>query len=114
LVDVDGDGAPEVLMTSDTGDAGLTLQVFKLTGGHWREIGELSAVCADSVAALRAGRAKLVAKTGVDVEVAGRRLALVRSTDPATCSTPAQAPSLSQAAAAKVSPVSHGADKPER
>lgn len=79
MLDIDGDGAPEVLLTEETGAAGATLDVYKQSGGRWSEIGQLYAVCADSVAALRAGQVKLVPKTGVDVELAGRRLTLIPS-----------------------------------
>jgi hypothetical protein len=79
VLDIDGDGTPEVLLTQETGAAGVMLDVYKQSGGRWSELGQLYAVCADSVAALRAGRVKLVSRTGVDVELAGRRLALVPS-----------------------------------
>ena len=79
VLDIDGDGAPDVLLTPETGASGVTLQVYKQSGGRWSEIGEIYAVCADSVAALRAGQLKLVPRIGVDVELAGRRLTLVPS-----------------------------------
>jgi hypothetical protein len=85
VLDVDGDGAPEVLLTQETGAAGLTLQVYKDAGGRWSEIGELYAMCADSVAALRAGKLQLAPKTGVDVLLAGRRLSVIPSTDSTRC-----------------------------
>jgi hypothetical protein len=79
VIDIDGDGAPEVLLTQETGAAGISLDVYKQSGGRWSEIGQLYAICADSVAALRAGQVKLVPKIGVDVELAGRRLTLTPS-----------------------------------
>jgi len=91
VVDIDGDGAPEVLITADTGAAGVTLEVYKQIEGRWVRIGDLNAVCADSVAALRAGQVKLVPRTGVDVELAGRRLSLIPSVN-ADC-PPSQPPS---------------------
>ena len=77
VLDVDGDGAPEVLLTPETGAGGVALEVYKQLGGRWNDVGELRAECPDSVTALRAGQAKLVPRTGVDVELAGRRLMLV-------------------------------------
>jgi len=72
LADVDGDGAPDVLLTSQTGDAGLGLDVFKLAAGRWKRIGELDVACADQVTALRAGKLTLAPRTGVDVVLSGR------------------------------------------
>ncbi len=79
VLDIDGDGAPEVLLTQETGATGLTLDVFKQSGGRWSDIGQLFAACADSVAALRADEVKFAPKTGVDLELAGRRLTLIPS-----------------------------------
>jgi hypothetical protein len=79
VLDIDGDGAPEVMLTQETGSGGLTLDVYKQSSGRWSEIGQLQAVCPDSVAALRAGQVKVVPRTGVDVELAGRRLMLIPS-----------------------------------
>ncbi len=74
VVDIDGDGAPEVLLTGETGAAGLGFEVFKRdTAGVWTDIGELNAPCAEEVAALRAGQVKLVPRTGLDIELAGHR-----------------------------------------
>jgi hypothetical protein len=87
VLDIDGDGAPEVLLTPETGAAGVTLEVYKQAGGRWSDMGELNAVCADSVAALRKGQVKLVPRTGVDLELAGRRLMLVPSVN-ADCPAP--------------------------
>jgi len=81
VMDIDGDGAPEVLLTPETGAAGVALQVYKQSGGRWNEIGEFYAVCADTVAALRGGQVKLIPRTGVDLELAGRRLTLSPSAD---------------------------------
>jgi hypothetical protein len=103
VLDIDGDGAPEVLLTQETGAAGVTLDVYKQSGGRWSDIGQLYAVCADSVAALRAGQVKLVPKTGVDVELAGRRLTLTPSAN-MDCG-----PAAPAAKAAK--PVVHGAPR---
>jgi hypothetical protein len=72
LVDIDGDGVAEVLLTTQTGDAGVNLDAFKLTGGAWKRIGELDVACADQVAALRAGQVNLARQKGVDVMLAGR------------------------------------------
>jgi len=72
LVDIDGDGVDEVLLTSQTGDAGLNLDAFRLAGGTWKRVGELDVACADQVAALRAGQAKTAPRTGLDVILAGR------------------------------------------
>ena len=111
LLDVDGDGAAEVLLTPETGDAGLTLEVYKQSGGRWSDIGQIDVVCADSVAALRAGQLKLVPRAGVDVELAGRRLMLIPSSDPSACDSASPSP---HPAAAKVSPVSQAGANPER
>jgi hypothetical protein len=93
VVDIDGDGAPEVLLTPETGAAGVALQVYKQSGGRWNEIGEFYAVCADTVAALRAGQVKLIPRTGVDLELAGRRLTLSPSADADCPATPPTASS---------------------
>ena len=92
VLDIDGDGAPEVLLTQETGATGLTLDVFKQSGGRWSDIGQFYAACADSVAALRAGQVKFAPKTGVDLELAGRRLTLIPSAN-IDCGPPPPAPS---------------------
>jgi hypothetical protein len=92
VLDIDGAGAPEVLLTTETGAAGVTLEVYKQSGGRWSDIGELNAVCADSVAALRNGQVKLVPRSGADLELAGRRLTLVPSVDADCPAPPASAP----------------------
>jgi hypothetical protein len=102
VVDVDGDGVPEVLLTGETGDAGIGLEVFKRNGaGVWTDIGELNAPCAEEVAALRAGQVKVVPRTGVDVELAGHRrdVALPLTQDCAPAAPPAASPAASNAAA---------------
>jgi len=81
-----------VLLTTETGAAGVTLEVYKQSGGRWSDIGELNAVCADSVAALRNGQVKLVPRSGADLELAGRRLTLVPSVDADCPAPPAQRP----------------------
>jgi hypothetical protein len=91
VADIDGDGALEVLLTPETGAAGVTLNVYKDVDGRWTDIGQLYAVCADEVAALRTGQVKLMPRTGVDVELAGRRLTLAPSAN-ADC-PPSQLPS---------------------
>jgi hypothetical protein len=74
VLDIDGDGVPEVLLTGETGDAGIGLEVFKQRAtGLWADIGELNAPCEEEVAALRSGQVKLVPRTGVDVDLAGHR-----------------------------------------
>jgi len=98
-------------LTPETGDAGLTLEVYKQSGGRWSDIGQIDVVCADSVAALRAGQLKLVPRAGVDVELAGRRLMLIPSSDPSACDSASPSP---HPAAAKVSPVSQAGANPER
>jgi len=117
VLDIDGDGAPEVLLTPETGAGGVMLEVYQQSGGRWRDIGELNAVCADSVAALRAGQLKLVPKSGVDVELAGRRLTLVPSTN-GDCAPPQPDSDAGkthvEGNVIHVSPSSHGADMPER
>jgi hypothetical protein len=118
VLDIDGDGVPEVLLTQETEATTVDLDIYKLTGGRWAQIGMLNINCADAVAALKAGAFKLVPRTGFDVEVAGRRQVLTLS-QRASCPPPPSPQAGAKAGGGKdyiyaVSPSSHGADMPER
>jgi hypothetical protein len=81
VLDIDGDGAPEVLLAQQTLSATGDLDVYKQAagGGAWGQIGQLDVGCADAYAALKAGQAKLVPRTGVDLQLGGIRQVFIPS-----------------------------------
>jgi hypothetical protein len=92
VLDIDGDGRPEVLLTPETGAAGVNLEVYKQQpDGKWRDLGHIEVMCADAVSALRAGQIKTDGRTVTDVVAAGRRLSLTPSISP-DCTPPPKAP----------------------
>lgn len=88
LLDVDGDGQDEVLMTT-----GAAFDVMKLTDGRWRKVAEASSPCdgLDIDAALKAGSVRMDAPTSRrDVMVGDQRLVL----RPSSSGCPAPLPPL--------------------
>jgi hypothetical protein len=83
LADVDGDGSPEVLVSQETSDRNVVLDIFKQDAdGRWWDMGQLNVACPDAVAALKAGRLKLARKTGFDIELNGQRQPLTLAAPP--------------------------------
>ena len=83
LVDLDGDGAPEILLfTAPTGVAAA----FKLAAdGNWRFLGSVSnAHCAGVRVALRAGKFETAAPLLKELDVAGTRVRINTECSPAS------------------------------
>ncbi|HZZ90865.1 MAG TPA: DUF4153 domain-containing protein [Caulobacteraceae bacterium] len=96
LADVDGDGLPEVLVTQETTDRNVVLDIYKQSAdGRWWAMGQLNVACPDAVEALKAGRLKLAPKTGYDIELNGRRQSLTMTAPP--CPTTPAASNATQA-----------------
>ena len=89
VADIDGTGRPAVLLGVQTSGADFTtLRIFKASPtGAWTDVGRLVVRCPDAIAALRAGRLRLVPHVGRDVELAGRRQAMLLP-DAAPCPAP--------------------------
>jgi hypothetical protein len=85
VLDIDGSGATQVLLDSPVhhyvsypSGSSLALEVFKQDpAGVWSKRGDLLVVCADSIAALRAGRVTFTSNARRDVELAGRSFAFL-------------------------------------
>jgi hypothetical protein len=88
VVDLDGDGAPEVLLSQGASfQGGEVLQIYKAAAnGSWRSVGTMTVACPDAMAALRAGQGRLTAKTGYDLDLSGH-VARVMIGDDAPCPT---------------------------
>lgn len=85
LIDTDGDGVDEVLLTS-----GATFDVFKMTDKGWRRVAETQGGCpgADINAALKAGTVRMAPPAPRnDIVVGDHRLAMVPAGD--GCAIPA-------------------------
>jgi hypothetical protein len=83
LVDLDGDGAPEILLfTAPTGVAAA----FKLAAdGNWRFLGSVGNThCAGVRNALRAGKFEMVAASLKELDVAGTRVRINTECSPAS------------------------------
>jgi len=76
ILDITGDGRPEVLLQRDR-----FLVAWRLEGTGWREMGQFSSACAPDWKAFRAGRVRLLPPVpeAQDVEVGGVRLNLDKS-----------------------------------
>jgi hypothetical protein len=96
VIDIDGDGAPEVLIGSGSiAGERINLDIFKRgSDGAWRAVGEVDVYCAAAIQALRDGHVTLTPKTGLDLLIAGRRQR-VDLDNPAPC--PAVTPSTAAA-----------------
>lgn len=74
VLDIDGDGHPEVLVAGVTAPGQTRLAIFKRDArGHWPSVGSLWLDCAASVDALRAGRFTVQRSVGADLLINGVR-----------------------------------------
>ncbi|HEY3798442.1 MAG TPA: DUF4153 domain-containing protein, partial [Caulobacteraceae bacterium] len=79
VADVDGDGAPEVLLSEPQPypTSSIAAHVYKQHGTEWEDIGVLAVRCNDAIAALRAGKLALGHATAPQVTLGGQPQQLI-------------------------------------
>lgn len=80
FADLDGDGREDLLVAGGGGTA-----VLSEAAGAWEVVGRVEPICSAELAAMKAGRFKVVPKRGADLEVGGQRLEFTPDTIPSPC-----------------------------
>lgn len=98
VLDIDGDGRPEVAV--DENNYGSLYVYQTQTAGGWGQVATLDLCAAGGKEALKAGTFKTVPSRWSEVEIGGRRFAVTppMNCDPLVSSTPASTPKVEAAA----------------